>query len=85
MNWIEYIACRGLGGESIYINEDLTKENHDFVLQIKKDCAEGVAVCIVDRCVLARCAKSRKFYRIVKSDGLERYCLSKEALNTVQF
>ena len=85
MNWIEYIACRCLGGESIYINEDLTKENHDFVLQIKKDCAEGVAVCIVDRCVLDRCAKSRKFYRIVKSDGLERYCLSKEALNTVQF
>ena len=40
MNWMEYIACRGLGGESIYINEDLTKENHDFLLQIKKDCAE---------------------------------------------
>ena len=78
-------ACRGLGGEGIYINEDLTKENHDFLLQIKKDCAEGVAVYIVDGSVLARCANSRNVYRIVESDGLERYCLNKEALNTVQF
>ena len=53
--------------------------------KLRKIALKGVAVCIIDRCVSARCANSRKFYRIVKSDGLEHYCLSKEALNTVQF
>ena len=32
-------ARRGLGGKNIYMNENLTKVNHDFLLQIKKDCA----------------------------------------------
>ena len=45
-------AHRGLRGKNIYINKDLTKDTHDFLLQIKKDCVEGVAVYIVDGCVL---------------------------------
>ena len=45
-------AHRGLRGKNIYINKDLTKDTHDFLLKIKKDCVEGVAVYIVDGCVL---------------------------------
>ena len=45
-------AGRGLRGKNIYINKDLTKDTHDFLLQIKTDCVEGVAVYIVDGCVL---------------------------------
>lgn len=45
-------AHRGLRGKNIYINKDLTKDTHDFLLQIKKDCVEGVAVYIVDGCLL---------------------------------
>lgn len=41
-------AHRGLRGKNIYINKDLTKDTHDFLLQIKKDYVEGVAVYIVD-------------------------------------
>ena len=77
-------ARRGLRGKNIYINEDLTKDNHDFLLQTKKDCGFGVAVYTVDGCVLARCANSRKVYRIVKSDDLKRFGLEKKAPNTVQ-
>ena len=45
-------AHRCLSGKNIYINKDLTKDTHDFLLKIKKDCVEGVAVYIVDGCVL---------------------------------
>ena len=45
-------AHRGLRGKNIYINKDLTKDTHNFRLQIKKDCVEGVAVYIVDGFVL---------------------------------
>ena len=45
-------AHRGLRGKNIYINKDLTKDTHNFLLQIKKDCVEGVAVYIVDGFVL---------------------------------
>ena len=44
-------ARRGLRGKNIYIDEDLTKDNHDFLLQIKKDCAKGIAVYTADGCV----------------------------------
>ena len=77
-------AGRGLRGKNIYINEHLTKVNHDFLLQIKKDCPEGVAVYTVDGCVLAWFANVRKIYRIAKCDDLKRYGLNKKALNTVQ-
>lgn len=75
---------RGLRGKNIYINEDLTEVNHDFLLQIKKDCAEWVAVYTVDGCVLARCRNPRNVYRIAKYDDLTRYGLNKKAPNTIQ-
>ena len=34
-------ARRSLRGKNIYINEDLTKDNHDFLLQIKKTAPKG--------------------------------------------
>ena len=81
-------AHRCLSGKNIYINKDLTKDTHDVLLKIKKDCVEGVAVYIVDGCVLiwpCSIANSRKVYRIVKSDDLKCYGLNKTSPNTVQF
>lgn len=75
---------RGLRGKNIYINEDFTEVNHDFLLQIKKDCAEWVAVYTVDGCVLARCRNPRNVNRIAKYDDLTRYGLNKKAPNTIQ-
>ena len=77
-------ARHGLRGKNIYINEHLTKFNHDFRLQFKKDCPEGVAVYTVDECVLARCASLRKVYRIARYDDLKSYGLNKKVPNTVQ-
>ena len=82
---IKFMSARhGLRGKNIYINEHLTKVNHDFRLQFKKDCPEGVAVYTVDECVLARCASLRKVYRVAKYDDLKSYGLNKKAPNTVQ-
>ena len=44
-------ARRGLRGKNIYTDKDFTKDNHDFLLQIKKDCAKGIAVYPADGCV----------------------------------
>ena len=42
-------AREDLRGEQIYRNEDLAKANHDFPLQVKKSCADRVAIYTVKR------------------------------------
>ena len=56
-------ARRGLRGKQIYINEDLTKVNYDFLLQVKKSCIDGVAVYNVDGNVMVLDHKKSLSYR----------------------
>lgn len=66
-------ARRGLRGKQIYINEDLTKLNHDFLLRVKKSCVDGVAVYNVDGNVMAKCSTTKRVYRIDKIDDLKSH------------
>ena len=78
-------ARRGLRGKQIYINEDLTKVNHDFLLRVKKSCIDGVAVYTVDGNVMARCSTAKRVYRIDRIDDLKSHgFFFKTAPNTAQ-
>lgn len=77
-------ARRSLRGKQIYINEDLTKAYHDFLLRVKNCCVDGVAVYIVDGNVMARCSTTERVYRIDKIYDLKRHGFFKTAPNTAQ-
>jgi len=62
-----------LGPKKIFINEDLTKENHKLLLHVKKRCPEGVSVYSVDGSIMAR--TSDRVYRIKRMEDLEKYGL----------
>ena len=66
-------ARRKLGPKKIFINEDLTKEDHKLLLHVKKRCPEGVSVYSVDGSIMAR--TSDRVYRIKRMEDLEKYGL----------
>ena len=66
-------ARRKLGPKRIFINEDLTKENHKLLLYVKKRCPEGVSVYSVDGSIMAR--TSDRVYRIQRKEDLEKFAL----------
>ena len=66
-------ARRKLGPKRIFINEDLTKENHKLLLYVKKRCPEGVSVYSVDGSIMAR--TSDRVYRIKRKEDLEKFAL----------
>ena len=71
---LKFMKARwGLRSKQIYINEDLTKVNHDFLLRVKKSCIDGVAVYTVDGNVMARCSTTKRVYRIDKIDDLKSH------------
>ena len=67
-------ARRKLGPKKIFINEDLTKENHKLLLHVKKTCPEGVSVYSVDGSIMARTLD--RVYRIKRKEDLEKYGLT---------
>ena len=67
-------ARRKLGPKKIFINEDLTKENHKLLLHVKKQCPEGVSVYSVDGTIMVR--TSDRVYRIKRKEDLEKYGLT---------
>ena len=67
-------ARRKLGPKNIFINEDLTKENHKLLLHVKKTCPEGVSVYSVDGSIMAR--TSDRVYRIKRKEDLKKYGLT---------
>lgn len=67
-------ARRNLGGKKIYINEDLTKMNHQLLLHVKKSCSHDVKVYSVDGTVIARTPD--RVYRIKKTEDLVKDGLS---------
>jgi len=82
---VKFIKARwDLRGKEIYINEDLTKVNHDFLLWVKKSCIDGVAVYIVDGNVMARCSTTKRVYCIDKIDDFKSNGCFKTALNKAQ-
>ena len=74
-------ARKGLRVKQIYINEDLTKVNHDFLVRVKKSCIDGVALYTADGNVMARCSTTKRVYRIDKIDGLKSHGFFKTAPN----
>ena len=70
-------AKRNLGGKKMFVNEDLTKINHKFMMHIKEQCLEGVSVSTVDSAVRVR--SSNGVFRVTKSEDLAKYRLTEVA------
>ncbi|CAB4028541.1 Hypothetical predicted protein [Paramuricea clavata] len=66
-------ARRNLRGRQIYINEDLTKSNHQLLLYTKANCSSDVKIYSVDGTVVAR--TDRRVYRIKHKEDLVKYGL----------
>ena len=77
---IKFMKSRkSLKGTKTFITEDLTKINHDLLLQAKDHCSEGMAVYSVDGTVMARCSNSNRVFRIKNKDDLLKYGLLNSA------
>ena len=61
----------------MFVNEDLTKINHKFMMHIKEQCPEGVSVFTVDGAVRIR--SSNRVFRVTKSEDLAKYRLTEVA------
>lgn len=70
---------QGLRGKRIFINEDLTKPNHELLLYAKDNRVEGVVVYSIDGTVMARSPTTNRVYRIKKKEDLVRYGLLNSA------
>ena len=68
---------RNLGGKKMFVNEDLTKINHKFMMHIKEQCPEGVSVFTVDGAVRVR--SSNGVFCVTKSEDLAKYRLTEVA------
>ena len=71
-------AKRNLGGKKMFVNEDLTKINHKFMMHIKEQCPEGVSVFTIDGVVRVR--SSNGVFRVTKSEDLAKYSLTEVAV-----
>ena len=70
-------ARRKLGPKKMFINEDLTKENHKLLLHVKTYCREGVSVYTVGGSIIAR--SSDRVYRVKRKEDLEKFGLTTPA------
>lgn len=77
-------ARRILNVKNIFINEDLTKINHELLLYVRKNCIEGVTVYSVDGIVMARSSNTGRTYRILKKEDLVKCDLFKAAPEETQ-
>lgn len=70
---------RNLQGSNIFINEDLTKLNHKFLMYVRNKSTDGVAVYSMAGTVMTQSSGSNRVYRIKKKDDLVKYGLEDSA------
>lgn len=70
---------RNLQGSNIFINEDLTKLNHKFLMNVRNNSTDGVAVYSMAGTVMTQSSGSNRVYHIKKKDDLVKYGLEDSA------